>query len=130
MIQSINAEIPPKPKHWMWIVSVCLVFISIFFFIAIILVIPQFTEIFKSFGADLPSLTLFVINLHQYFILFIFAGLIPCIILLISSLRGKQHKHQKLLFIAVVTYFVFSIMIFLVSMISMYLPVFRVSTVV
>lgn len=46
--------------------------------ILLIFVIPQFQELFSSFGADLPSLTLFVIKLSEFFQanwFFIFGGI-------------------------------------------------------
>jgi type IV pilus assembly protein PilC len=48
-----------------------------------IFVIPQFQELFRGFGADLPALTQFVINLSDFFVahgVLIFAALVAGII--------------------------------------------------
>jgi type IV pilus assembly protein PilC len=65
--------------------------------ILMIFVIPQFSEMFKGFGADLPALTQVVINLSNFFVAYwwaIFGGLIGAVVALIQARkRSRAFNH-------------------------------------
>ncbi len=65
--------------------------------ILMIFVIPEFANMFKSFGADLPALTLFVIKLSNIFTDFwylIFGGVIGAVVAFLEAKkRSKKFNH-------------------------------------
>lgn len=56
-----------KVKKAMFYPTAILITAFIVTAILLIFVVPQFAEIFKSFGADLPAMTLFVLGISQFF---------------------------------------------------------------
>jgi type IV pilus assembly protein PilC len=65
--------------------------------ILMIFVIPQFSEMFKGFGADLPALTQIVIDLSKIFVAYwwaIFGGLIGAVVAFIQARkRSRAFNH-------------------------------------
>jgi len=67
--------------------------------ILLIFVIPQFEQLFSGFGADLPALTRFVINLSKFFQIWWWAifGIIGGTIYGLLQLKKRSRKFQILL---------------------------------
>jgi type IV pilus assembly protein PilC len=65
--------------------------------ILLVFVVPQFEELFESFGADLPALTVFVINLSEFMQSwwYIIAGGIGGSIYLLLRMKKKSPKMQE-----------------------------------
>jgi type IV pilus assembly protein PilC len=66
--------------------------------ILLLFVVPQFEEIFKSFGAELPAFTQMVIGLSrflQHYWYFIFGGIVLAIFLFVRAHRSSQKVRDK-----------------------------------
>jgi type II secretory pathway component PulF len=90
--------------------------------------IPQFQETFNSFGAQLPMLTKLALSLAGTYKLISYICIIP--IMFIFALNEVSVKTQKLYFRATIISFVFTAIYFLISLVSMYLPIFSLGQVV
>nr|AMP57313.1 hypothetical protein [uncultured bacterium] len=87
--------------------------------------IPQFKTTFESFGAEVPVLTAFIVNISPIYFPLAFISLIPIISLLISS--KISFNIHNLIFRATVVVCVFAICCFMLSLFAMYLPVLELS---
>jgi len=65
--------------------------------ILLVFVVPQFEELFDSFGADLPALTVFVIRLSEFMQKwwYVIAGGIGGVIWLFLRIKKTSHKLQE-----------------------------------
>jgi len=65
--------------------------------ILLVFVVPQFEELFESFGADLPALTVFVIDLSEFMQKwwYVIAGSIGGVIWLFLRIKKTSHKLQE-----------------------------------
>ncbi|MCX4026949.1 hypothetical protein H0A36_28055 [Endozoicomonas sp. SM1973] len=114
------------------LLSLGLLVFSLFIHIGVVFVIPQFLEVFAGFGADLPAITQFVLKTHRYYFL-VFLLLLPiCILLyrrrLIHKGKEKQRKHPLLAYSVLALLLTLAIQGFV--MISMYIPIFYLGSVV
>ncbi len=67
--------------------------------ILMIFVIPQFKEIFTSFGADLPAPTLLVIAISEFFVAWwwaIFGGILAAIVAFVAIYRKSQPFRDRI----------------------------------
>src|SRR5690606_15312719 len=87
--------------------------------------IPQFKTTFENFGAEVPLLTAFIVNISPICFPLAFISLIPIISLLISS--KISFNIHNLIFRATVVVCVFAICYFMLSLFAMYLPVLELS---
>jgi type IV pilus assembly protein PilC len=67
--------------------------------ILMIFVIPQFSELFSSFGADLPALTQFLVDLSNYFVAYwyIIFGIVGGIVYGLLELKKRSKKFGELM---------------------------------
>ena len=94
---------------------------------AITKVVPQFSETFLAFGTDLPFLTLIAIGAHSIFKWFAVVSLLLILFLIVNIFNEKYAKFMlKLSKYNLIA----SIAIFVLFMISMYLPIFMLGSVV
>jgi type IV pilus assembly protein PilC len=94
---------------------------------AIYKVVPQFAETFSSFGADLPLLTRVSIDLHNVFIWFAVVSLLFISFLIVSIFNEKYAD----IMLKISKYnLTLSVVIFVLFMISMYLPIFTLGNVI
>ena len=65
--------------------------------ILLVFVVPQFEELFQSFGADLPALTVFVINLSEFMqsYWYIIAGGLIATVYIILRIKKTSPKMQE-----------------------------------
>jgi type II secretory pathway component PulF len=89
--------------------------------------IPQFADIFSSFGAQLPALTRVFVSSAQYLSIPVYLSLMIFLVFIICSLASKPTNK---LYIAVTWWCILSFLLFLFAMVAMYLPVFLVGNVV
>lgn len=101
---------------------------SSFLFYGLSKIIPQFQETFDSFGTSLPTLTTLSLSFspsHKYVA---YLCLIP--IAFIFGLNEFSFKAQKLYYKITLTMFFLIAAYFLASLVSMYLPIFSLGSVV
>lgn len=91
-------------------------------------VIPQFSEIFESFGADLPFLTQLVLSTYGFYAISFLICIVACFLICINHKVVRQRP--KALFSFVIIGFMLSLILAGLSIVSMYLPIFKVSHVV
>jgi len=89
-------------------------------------VIPQFAETFSAFGADLPLMTISVLKLHFIFPI-LAAGSGFSFLIWLDIFNYKQQRRIFLLSIANLTV---AFIICVLSIVSLYLPIFDSSTVI
>ncbi len=92
-------SIKKKIKKAMFYPTAVLVVAFVVTTILLIWVVPQFAEVFKGFGADLPAFTQFVMTLSNLFIDYwymIFGGIILCVFAFIEGKR-RSPKFRYLL---------------------------------
>ena len=91
-------------------------------FILLSYVVPEFEELFESFGADLPAFTRLVIGVHDYFYFLAAPGVVGN--LLIYNFNNKAGWWL------VGFSGVMGILLIPLTIIAMYLPIFEMSKVV
>lgn len=89
--------------------------------------VPQFVETFSSFGADLPLMTRIAIHAHGAFHWISIISLLLILFLVVSIFNEKYAK--VMLKISKYNLFI-SISVFVLFMISMYLPIFMLGSVI
>ncbi len=67
--------------------------------VLMIFVIPQFAALFKDFGAELPAMTTFVINMSDFFVAYwyIVFGIIGGVFFVLSTLKKKSAGFRRLI---------------------------------
>ena len=100
--------------------AIAVSFLFLFCALAVILVVPTFEELYKSFGTDTPVFTKVVLNTYKYWL-----GLalmpIPLVYLLEPSKRWQ----------AITQYFLLALAVLLIplTIIALYLPTFELGRV-
>lgn len=89
-------------------------------------VVPQFAELFKSFGADLPLVTKFVlISYHYWFVLLI----LPLSILVKYLITPEPPAWtNRILMYITMPMFVFLVFFIPLLVVAMYLPIFEMGS--
>ena len=126
--KSLESSEQQPPGFWVIVLSVALTIISGMLYSAIYPAVPQFVEIFEGFGAELPWFTQFILDNYYYFGLPYLLGLIPCMILVKN--RASVIPSEKHLFMLIVINFVLSFFVIGITVIAMYLPIFKMGNVV
>jgi len=96
--ETIKAKIKKALTYPIAVVVVAVVVTAIL----LIFVVPQFEELFKGFGADLPAFTRMVVNLSRfvqewwYVVLIALIALVYCVILLKKRTVGFNHMLDRL----------------------------------
>lgn len=110
-----------KSLKLLTIINAVLIF---FVYIGSFFIIPEFSELFKGFGAELPLATLFVLKSYKYWVVFL---IIPIFIYLkylttsrISSITEKN------LIVVNISILVFLVLFLPLLVIAMYLPIFEI----
>ncbi|WP_163834694.1 hypothetical protein [Spartinivicinus ruber] len=117
---------------WAVLLSLGLIVLSLFIHIGVIFVIPQFQKVFAGFGADLPAITEFVLSTYRFYFL-VFLVLLPiCTLIYRKKLiyKGKEKRRKNPMLAFSVLIFVLTLVINGFSMISMYIPIFSLGSVV
>ena len=67
--------------------------------VLMIFVIPQFAALFSDFGAELPAMTVFVINMSNYFVAYwyIIFGVIIGVVIFFSQLKKRSAGFRRLM---------------------------------
>ena len=126
---TLNTEHRSDKKIWQSKpLSIGLTILSIFPYIGLYAVVPQFKEMFIAFGADLPTLTQLYIYGYPYSGVIFVTALIICLIHVLN--KSLNEKKLKLAFRLIVTHCIFSFVLFVASGIAMYLPIFKLGEVV
>jgi type II secretory pathway component PulF len=110
------------------IIAACIWATASLLFYALHKTIPQFQETFSSFGAQLPMLTKLALSLAGTYKPISYIFIIP--IIFIFVLNEVSVKNQKLYFKVTIFSFIFTAIYFLISLVSMYLPIFSLGQVV
>jgi type II secretory pathway component PulF len=117
-----------KPISW-WALSLLigLTLISGIIYGVIYRTVPQFNELFESFGSELPLLTILVLNTYMFYGLFFLIGFVPCIKLFRN--RNAATGNEIKLSLIVVSNFILAILIQGFVLIGLYYPVFQMGEV-
>jgi len=115
----------PRAKQIIKAVVYCLVAMLLYFGLAKI--IPQFASTFQSFGAELPSLTLFFLSGGILFPLLVSLTVIIFGLYLVSINCDKPWVWT---YTALKFNTILSVIVFFIAMYSMYLPIFQMGSVV
>ena len=92
------------------------------------LVIGNFEELFKGFGAELPALTRFILATRHAWVLFSIAAIAIVVwIVRRPASNQKEHRRQKM---AVIVYAMLFAMAAGIAVIALYLPIFQLGAVV
>jgi type II secretory pathway component PulF len=122
-----NADLAPRSTALMiacWLLTVVLVFFAIMAPIAI----GSFEQVFTSFGADLPVMTVLFLQGRYFGVLLAIAALVMA--LLVTSQSQHKKAMQKKMTIGFVALFLLSFILYSAGFIAMYLPIFKMGQVV
>ena len=124
---SINTAL--KPHSNLLIISSWLV-VFVFSVIAILvpLAISSFIDLFSGFGADLPALTKFVI--HSRFFWGIFSIPALALAIYITVLPTHTRRYRRRMGLVLIMILVGIVLLIVMSIVAMYLPIFRIPKVV
>ena len=125
--QSISDDSGPI-KTWKLLLSTFLAAWAIAIYVYIIFAIPSFEKLFSGFGADLPTLTSTVIRYSKYAIVFALVVVFPLASMWWNRSSGSLSENQN--FRRVIIGFLIALIIGTVTVIAMYLPIFKMGAVV
>jgi type II secretory pathway component PulF len=92
----------------------------------ICLSVPEFEELFASFGAELPSVTLFILSSYCFLSFFAIFNVVPCFYLYKDRAKPGINKGRLMLF--VVLGFIWSLFVLGFVVIGLYLPIFKIGS--
>lgn len=104
-----------------------LAILTVWFYFGLNKIVPQFADTFSSFGADLPALTILSIKISVAFVWF---GFLSIAILIFWLMCITFSAYENVAYKIIKYLFYLSISILTIILISMYLPIFQLGTVV
>ena len=126
---SIVAQENNRPRHtkkWLLVAYLVISILMLFLALVIRLVIPAFVDVFKSFGADLPVFTQYLIDMQNYWVVL---PLIPTAFFLDILRRQKISRRYGITMFYFMIGFVIAMPVILGAVtIGMYLPIFRLGS--
>jgi type II secretory pathway component PulF len=117
-----------RTRIWVLLLSSILVVWSIAIYAYIVMAVPSFRELFAGFGADLPSLTAFVIKYSWLCVVLAPLSIIPLVAL--WRKRSSENIDKGRDFKRVIIAFMISVVIGNVSVYGLYLPIFKMGAAV
>ncbi len=121
-----DSQSHPRPR-WMLVISLVLTVTYLLVAIGSHFVISAFEEVFKSFGSSLPTLTQFLIDTQDYYLLLAFIPLGLSLDLWRREVLSR--RLQSLMLGALIGLGILLVVIFQVIVVGMYLPVFQLGSV-
>lgn len=117
-----------RTRTWVLLLSSILVVWSIAIYAYIVIAVPSFRELFAGFGADLPSLTAFVIKYSWLCVVLTPLSIIPLVAL--WRKRSSETVEKGRDFKRVIIAFMISVVIGNVTVYGLYLPIFKMGAAV
>ena len=114
---------PGPVKTWVLLLSTLLVVCSLAVYATILVVIPSFGDLFADFGVTLPAVTSLVLNYSKYSVALILIGIVPLASMWRYRLPGSPSANRD--FRWVITSFGISMLVFGITLVGVYLPVFK-----
>ena len=125
--QSLSDDSGPI-KTWKLLLATFLSAWAIAIYVYIVFAIPSFEKLFSGFGADLPTITSTVINYFRYAIVFALAVVFPLASMWWNQASGSLSENQNLR--RVIIGFLVALIIGTVTVVALYLPIFKMGAVV
>lgn len=129
VLTSVSPQAADAPRNIvLMIASWTLVLLLAAFSLVAAFVTNQFLEVFTSFGAELPGITLFFIAARYWWWLSAVFALIPA--LAVSLRRRHPVGYQFRIAVTLIAMFITALCIFFTGVFAMYLPIFKLGQVV
>jgi type II secretory pathway component PulF len=126
--KTIEGKSLPRVSWWIKSRVIILFAIPILIYSQLFFVVPHFAEVFKSFGADLPTITMFIIKYHPYFALFAILQLRPLVRILVGVNLGSEAGLRVRKWVGL--NFLLAMFVMLFCVVGLYMPIFSMGSIV
>jgi len=123
---SIDVEASSTFPNWKRVLTTVFILPPVGLYLLGYKIIPHFMETFASFGSELPSGTIFVLQISPYLL---WATLLSCAPLFIWHTGKLKYKHKNILFLAASTHAAVSILEFFLLQWALYAPIVNMGNV-
>ncbi len=115
-------------EEWMIVVAGGLVLACGAVYAMVLRVVPTFVELFAGFGGELPWLTQFVLTYHKYQLVLLVPVSVPFLVLVRNPIDYEANNRRRFRYVLVG--FATTLMLYSLNLVAIYLPVFRLGTVI